>query len=78
MYRGKRVPVVGTVCMDYTMVDLTDALQGSAGKWQEEVVLFGEMEGQFLAVEEIAKLASTISYELLTGIGKRVPRNYVE
>ncbi|MCB0357188.1 MAG: alanine racemase, partial [Bdellovibrionales bacterium] len=77
LYRGQRAPVVGTVCMDYIMVDLTQILQNSHGEWQEEVILFGEGEGQNLAVEEIADLASTISYELLTGIGKRVPRKYV-
>ena len=77
MYRKHKVPVVGTVCMDYIMVDLTEAIN-SPPVWREEVVFFGENGQDHLAVEEVAQLASTISYELLTGIGKRVPRKYVE
>ncbi|MCB9025090.1 MAG: alanine racemase [Bdellovibrionaceae bacterium] len=78
MYRGKTAPVVGTVCMDYTMVDLTDILTTTSGNWKEEVILFGESNNTILAVEEVAKRASTISYELLTSVSKRVPRIYVK
>jgi alanine racemase len=64
--------------MDYFMVDLTDveAATGpiSAG---EEIVLIGEQQGGAIFVDELAKRASTITYEIFTGIGERVPRHYV-
>jgi len=77
LFRGQLVPVVGTVCMDYVLVDLTSVLGFCEGRIGEEVVLFGEQQGQHLSVEDIAERANTISYELLAGIGKRVPRQYV-
>jgi alanine racemase len=80
--RGKRVPVVGTVCMDYFMVDLTDIVGADiAGASPElvgeEVVLFGSQGSDTISAEELAKRASTISYEVFTRISDRVPRQYV-
>ncbi len=77
MYRGKKLPVVGTVCMDYTMVDLTDVLRQSPDGEVKEVILFGEDSFGELPVEDLAKQAGTISYEFLAGLGKRVPRKYI-
>lgn len=65
---GRRAPVVGTVCMDLTCLDLTDVPGAEVG---HEVELWGE----HVSVEEVAGWAGTIPYELLTGL--RVPRRYV-
>ncbi len=65
--RGVRVPVAGRVCMDHTMIDVTDVPDAVAG---DEVVLWGGP----LPVEEVAVRAETIPYELLTRVGARVPR----
>jgi alanine racemase len=69
--RGALYPVVGNVCMDMTMVDVTDGLDIQAG---EEVILFGPE----LSVGVLARWAGTIPYEILTGISQRVQRVYFE
>lgn len=74
LVRGTRAPVVGTVTMDLTMVDVTDIPHVSAG---DEVVLFGRTEQGGLPVEEIAEKIHTIGYELLCAVSKRVPRIYL-
>lgn len=70
--RGKRYPVVGRVTMDLTMINVGDA-KVEVG---DEVTLIGEQEGQLISADEIAGLEDTISYEIVCGIGKRVPRIY--
>jgi alanine racemase len=70
--RGKRYPVVGRVTMDLIMVNVGDA-KVEIG---DEVVLIGEQKDQCITADEIAKLEDTISYEVICGIGKRVPRIY--
>jgi alanine racemase len=75
LIRGKRVPVIGTVCMDMTMVDVTRVRGAKAG---DAAVLFGRDGKAFLPVEEQAARAGTISYELLCAVGPRVPRVYVD
>lgn len=76
---GVRVPIIGIVCMDYFMIDLTDAVT-TTGKsdWQnEEVLLFGEeASGKFLSADEWAGKTNSISWEILTSISNRVPRHY--
>jgi alanine racemase len=70
---GQRVPVVGRVCMDQIMVQLDgvpDATEGS-----EVVLLGGQVEARITA-EEIAQRWGTINYEVVCGVGKRVPRIY--
>ena len=64
---GRRAPVVGRVCMDQTMIDVTDVAGANVG---DEVVLWGGP----LPVEEVAARAETIPYELLVRVGPRVPR----
>lgn len=76
LYRGRRVPVVGIVCMDYTMIDLTDAAHGGTPQIGDEVVLLGKQGSELLKVEELASLAGTIPYEILTRVSLRVPRLY--
>jgi alanine racemase len=69
---GKRYPVVGRVCMDQLMVDIgwDSAYNG------DEVVLLGAQGGERVGADELARLAGTIPYEILTNINTRVPRTY--
>lgn len=69
--KGKRAPIIGVVCMDMCMIDVSDIPGASVG---DEVVLFGED----ISVDEIANLAETINYEIITRISPRVERVYVE
>ncbi len=70
LIKAKQVPVIGNVCMDMTMLDITgiDANEG------DEVTVFGEG----LPVSDLASLAQSIPYEILTGISQRVKRVYYE
>jgi alanine racemase len=74
LVRGKRAPVVGTVCMDLCLADVTDVPGVELG---DEVVLLGAQGGEVVDADELAERAGTISYEILCGIGTRVPRRYV-
>lgn len=75
--RGRRLSVAGTVCMDYFMVDLTDLIAATGEVFAgEEVVLIGHQGGSKISVDEVAHIAGTISYEILTGVSARVPRRY--
>lgn len=67
---GRRVPALGRITMDLTMFDVSDAGPVAAGDWIE---LFGDN----IAIDEAAAAAGTISYELLTSLGKRYHRHYV-
>jgi len=71
LIRGKRIPIVGRVCMDMCMVDITSLPDVKVG---EEVVLIGSQGKENITADEIAKLIGTISYEVVCGISKRVPR----
>ena len=73
LIHGKRAPVVGKVCMDFIMVDVTDIPRVSAG---DEVILMGRQGKEQITPEEIAEKTDSISYEVLCSIGKRVPRVY--
>lgn len=75
LVRGRRAPVAGTVCMDMTMVDVTDVPGAQPG---DEVILLGAQGKLRIGADELAKKLGTISYEVLCGIGKRVPRRYSE
>lgn len=73
LVRGARAPVVGRVCMDLTMIDVTEIPGVTEG---DEVTLLGAQGDHTISAEEIADQAGTISYEVLCGIGPRVPRRY--
>lgn len=73
--RGRRVSIVGRVCMDMTMVDATPVPEVRVG---DEAVLIGRQGTEEIPVDEVAALAGTISYEVLCRIGPRVPRVYHE
>jgi alanine racemase len=68
---GQRAPVAGRVCMDLTMIDVTDIRNVKQG---DEVVLLGRQGTAEVSADEIAAWANTISYEILTSISARVPR----
>lgn len=71
LVHGQKAPVVGTVCMDMTMVDVTDIPEVHTG---DEVIIFGKD----LPVQQLAAWAGTIPYEIMTGISQRVKRVYYE
>lgn len=74
LIRGQRVPVIGRVCMDMIMVDVTDVGGAQEG---EEVILLGRQGDQAVLADEWAVHVGTISYEILCNISKRVPRAYL-
>lgn len=73
LIRGCRAPVVGAVCMDLTMIDLTEVAGAQVG---DEVVLWGISGEAMISVNDVARLVQTISYEMLCTVGRRVPRVY--
>jgi alanine racemase len=72
LVRGRRAPIVGSVCMDMTMVDVTgtDVAPG------DEAVIVGEQGDESIGVREIAAAIGTIPYELLCRVGSRIQRVY--
>lgn len=68
-------PIVGRVCMDQSMIEVTDIEGCHVG---DEVTIFGYNGSSFQSVDEIARLIGTINYEVVCLIGKRVPRIYVK
>ncbi len=73
--RGHTVPVVGRVSMDATLVDVTDVPAVRVG---DHALLWGELDGMRIPVEEVASRAGTIPYEMLTRLGRRVRRCWQE
>jgi alanine racemase len=71
--RGKKYPVVGSVCMDQCMVDI--GMDGTAYNGDDTLV-FGEMDGFSIPLESVCDKIGTITYEFLCGISSRVPRIY--
>jgi alanine racemase len=71
LIKGHRVALIGRVCMDMCMVDVSEVKNVQPG---DEVILFGKD----LPVDEIAKRIGTINYEVVCAVGKRVPRVYVK
>ncbi|WP_276503081.1 bifunctional UDP-N-acetylmuramoyl-tripeptide:D-alanyl-D-alanine ligase/alanine racemase [Terrimonas pollutisoli] len=71
LVKGKLVPVIGSICMDMTMIDVTGISPIQEG---DEVIIFGKE----LPVQHLAEWAGTIPYEIMTGISQRVKRVYYE
>jgi alanine racemase len=67
--KGKLAPVIGSVCMDMTMIDVTGIANVKEG---DDVILFGSQ----LPVQQVAGWINTIPYELMTGVSQRVRRIY--
>ena len=74
LVRGVRARVAGRVCMDMCMLDVTDVPGVSEG---DEVVLIGKQGNERITADELAAKTGTIAYEVLCGIGSRVPRVYL-
>ncbi|MDF2839638.1 MAG: alanine racemase [Clostridia bacterium] len=74
LVQGKRVPVVGRICMDQCMIDVTGIENVKVG---DEVVLFGQQGDGFISIDEVAEKLGTINYEIVCMISRRVPRVYV-
>lgn len=70
---GRRVPILGRVTMDTTVFDLRGVPEARLG---DEIVLFGRQGDESIRVSDLAALAATNPYEILIGIGRRVPRVY--
>lgn len=75
LVRGLRARVLGQVCMDAMMVDVTDIKDASAG---DEVVVFGRQGQAAIPVSELAERAGTSVYEILCRLGPRLPRFYIQ
>ncbi len=74
LVRGQRAPIVGRVCMDMCMVDLSDIPDVAV---DDEVVIIGRQGEEEISADEVAELCGTISYEILCGISARVSRLYL-
>jgi len=70
---GRPLPFAGRVCMDLVMLDITDLPETREG---DEVVMIGSQRGASQTADEMAAAAGTISYEIVVGIRRRVPRRY--
>jgi alanine racemase len=75
LIRGKRARIVGVVCMDYSLVDVSHIKDIELN---DEVVLFGTQGREEIEVDEIAEICGTINYEIVCGVGSRTKRVYVE
>ncbi len=74
LVRGKRCPIIGKICMDHTMIDVTH-VRGAA--LEDEVVVIGRQGREEITVEETARILETIPYEVVCWISARVPRVYI-
>ncbi|MBM4135285.1 MAG: alanine racemase [Nitrospira sp.] len=74
LVKGRRVPVVGRICMDLTMIDLTDIEDVSEC---DEVVILGEQGNDAITAYELADKAKTIPYEILTSLGSHSRKQYI-
>ena len=74
LVRGRRVPIVGLVCMDMVMVDVTDIPGVTVG---DDVVLIGRQGEEQITAQDLADWTGTIPYEILCSIGPRIPRRYL-
>lgn len=75
LVRGQRVPIIGRVCMDQFMIDITELPEAAEG---DEVTLIGKDGREEITMEEVGELSGRFNYELACCIGKRVPRIYIK
>ena len=73
LIRGQKAPIIGRVCMDQFMVDVTDIPEVKHG---DEVTLIGKDGDEEITMEHLAELCGGFHYEMVCDIGKRVPRVY--
>ena len=75
LVHGQRVPIIGRVCMDLTMLDVGDL---SNVDLEDEVVVFGQQGAESITADDIASRLNTINYEVVSSIMARVPRIYLK
>lgn len=75
LVRGCYAPIVGRICMDQFMIDVTDIPEVKVG---DAVTLIGQDGSRRISVEEVAALAHSFNYEYICSITERVPRKYIE
>ena len=75
LIRGRRAKVVGNICMDHTMVDVSDIEGVQTG---DEAVVIGKQQEDEITAQEIAELTDTLHYEIVTCVGQRVKRIYTD
>lgn len=75
LINGSRAPIVGNICMDQMMVDVSNVLEVKIG---DEVVLIGQSQEEVITADDMAHTIGTIGYEVVCNISKRVPRIYFE
>ena len=75
LIRGKKAPILGRICMDMMLVDVTHIPEASVN---DQVVLVGRSGDEVITMEEIAEAAGSFNYEFVCGISRRVPRIYTQ
>jgi alanine racemase len=73
LIHGKKAPILGRVCMDQTMVDVTDIPDV---KLDDKVILIGRSGQEEITIDEMAAETGTINYEIICGLSRRIPRAY--
>ena len=74
LIHGKKAPIIGRVCMDQCMVDVTEI---EDVKFGDEVVLVGRDGDEYLSVETLSRLSDRFNYEFVCLMGKRITREYI-
>ena len=74
LVKGQRAPILGRVCMDQFMIDVTDI--SSPVRVGDQVTLIGTDGGEHITMEELGAVSGRFNYELACDIGKRIPRIY--
>ncbi len=78
LIKGYRAPIVGRVCMDQMMIDISELIAcGEVIEMGDEVTLIGKSGKETLTADDMAHMIGTIGYEIVCGISKRVPRKYL-
>lgn len=75
LVRGQKAPIIGRVCMDQFMMDVSHISDVQEG---DVVTLIGKDQNEQITVEELAQLAGTFNYEFVCDLGKRIPRVYIK
>ena len=75
LIRGKKAPIIGRICMDQFMVDVSDIPEVKFG---DKVTLIGRDQEEYLPVEKLSEFSGRFNYEFVCDLGKRIPRVYVQ
>jgi alanine racemase len=75
LIRGQKAPILGRVCMDQFMVDVSDIPETSEG---DKVTLIGENEGAYISADYLGELSGRFNYELVCDLNQRLPRVYIQ